>query len=95
MGRYRYYHIGMDREKLNDYLRQLKSETEKLESVDKDAADRLKELTGSIEEAASSLQGGDSLRTNIRGNIQQLEAEHPTVTAILDRIVNALSSMGI
>lgn len=88
----------MDREKLNDYLEELKKETEKLELIDPQAAERLKELTNNIEKTMAT-QGEDNagkeLNDGIQGNLEHFEREHPSVTSILNRIATLLSDMGI
>ncbi|MBI9105707.1 MAG: DUF4404 family protein [Spirochaetales bacterium] len=88
----------MNRAQLKNYLEELKIEIGNLEDKDPQVLSRLNELAGNIEEALDSpaeSSKNDDLIDGIQGNIEHFEAEHPTITGILDRIMNALSSMGI
>ena len=86
----------MNEDKLKNDLKELKAEIGNLK--DKEAVLKLEALTASIEQTLKSADfpaENDALIQGVQGNIEHFELEHPTITAILDRITKALSSMGI
>lgn len=88
----------MDREKLKNYLEELKNEIEKLDDKDSQAAGRLIELTDSIEKnlaAPEDAEPYDDLIEGIQNNVEHFKIDHPTITGILNRISTLLSNMGI
>jgi len=88
----------MDRDKLKNDLEELKAEIINLEDKDPQIVGRLRKIAESIEKAldeSSDTSPDDDLIQGLQGNIEHFEAEHPTITGILDRITKALSSMGI
>ena len=86
----------MEKEKLNGYIEQLRSEITGLGKNNAEKAERLKNLADKIEQAVARGDEGSLLAgINLGDSIRQMEAEHPTITAVLDRIAKTLSNMGI
>ncbi|MGH8456578.1 MAG: DUF4404 family protein [Stenotrophobium sp.] len=88
----------MKKEALRETLEQLRADVRNLKFRDAKSAERVNQLISAIErqlENSDDPAGKASLRENISIAIKQFEVEHPALTVTLDRIVSALSSMGI
>lgn len=87
----------MSREELRATLGHLRSEIDRAAFRDPEARDRVSSLIATLERALSAPEDEQS-RERVREQlsvIEQLEAEHPQLTAALSRVIGALSSMGI
>jgi hypothetical protein len=86
------------KQELSETLARLRAEVEGLGFRDPEAPARVHRLIADIErqlgDAGDSSQRA-SLLESLPKTIEELEVEHPQLTAVLSRIVTALSSMGI
>lgn len=78
---------------IKDALGELRSESARLENPQ--SRQRLDGLADSIEKSAAGAGEPHGLIEEIRGAIEQFEVEHPRITECLNRIMVALSNMGI
>ena len=90
----------MTNEKLNGLLRQLKSELNKTGDVDGESGIILKDLRKDIArmlEQPSGKVGAQhaSLEEDLRDAIGRVEVSHPNLTAIMNRVCDVLSDLGI
>jgi hypothetical protein len=90
----------MDKDQLNESLVKLRDELRSLSEVDNASRETLQRLDGDIHRILHS--SGDvppahhaSLRESLEDSVQYLEASHPTITALMNRLIKALSDMGI
>ena len=90
----------MDKDELNQSLAKLRDELKYVLQVDLPSRDTLKKLDGDIHRILEN--SGDfptshhaSLRENLEESVEYLEASHPTITALMSRLIKALSDMGI
>lgn len=88
----------MKNKDLKESLDALQSELSKLQSADAELKDK---ITGIVERLEQQLdypedvEDGDSVTEHLRHVIEQFEAEHPSTTGILNRIMVTLANMGI
>ena len=88
----------MSKEDLRATLERLRSEVGSLSFRNPRDRERMHALISAIErQLKHSDDSGqrEELLDALPTTIKQLEVEHPTLTAILSRIISALSSMGI
>jgi septal ring factor EnvC (AmiA/AmiB activator) len=88
----------MSKEDLRATLERLRSEVDGLAFRNPRDRERMNALISGIERQLKNSRDDDEreeLLDQIPDAIKQLEVEHPTVTAILSRVITALSSMGI
>ena len=88
----------MNQEELRATLDSLRSEIEGLAAKDPRSAERISQLIAGVEshlKTSGGYQDRAALLETLPGLVEQLEVEHPTLTAILSRIITALSSMGV
>jgi signal transduction histidine kinase len=88
----------MSQQELRQTLHQLRSEAEGLAGRDPNAAERIRQLIAGLErqlQSSGDPRQRESLLESLPTTIEQLEVEHPNVTAILSRLITTLSSMGI
>lgn len=78
---------------IKEALGELRSEGERI--ADAQARERLAGLVETIEKSAASAEERHGLIADIRSAIEHFEVEHPRVTESLNRIMMALSNMGI
>ncbi len=90
----------MDKDQLNESLVRLRDELRSLSELDEASRKALQRLDGDIHRILNS--SGDvpstrhaSLRESLEDSVQYLEASHPTITALMNRLIKALSDMGI
>lgn len=87
----------MEREELKQSLEGLRSEIRKLGEDDEPIKGRMKRLVADLERQVEG--AGDSehegLIENVRDYIEQFEVEHPRLTGMLNRVMVALSNLGI
>ena len=88
----------MSKQALEQALHRLRSEVEALEAGKSEVKGRMTVLIADVEHQLANLddkrhRGG--LLVRLRAVIGELEAEHPSITEALNRIMNTLSSMGI
>ena len=87
----------MGKEDLQATLEKLRSEVKGLSFRQARDRERMEALIAALERQLSRSGEGEreELIDQLPSAIKQLEAEHPTLTAILSRVITALSSMGI
>ena len=90
----------MDKQQLQDRLRELHGELQQIESVDEGQQQLLqalmsdlKKLTEKGEEADHDVP--DRLGEGLKEGIELFEASHPRATMLMGQVVDALSKMGI
>ena len=90
----------MPEEHLRELLEELHSELEHSESVDEQTRELLRAARGDIEKALVSGQPdagqqASTARSRIREAIERFGGEHPKGAALLNRVLDALSNVGI
>ena len=90
----------MSKQEIDDSLAQLKSEIDALTSDNPEDHDRLIGLITAVENQLDeevSTPEDEPPRTaeGLRTMAEKFEVEHPKITQVLNRIMNALSNMGI
>jgi hypothetical protein len=88
----------MGKEDLRATLERLRSEVEGLSFRDPRDRERMHALIKGLERQLKNSRDNDEreeLLDALPAAIKQLEVEHPTLTAVLSRVITALSSMGI
>ncbi len=84
----------MTKGELRTTLEKLKAEAQGLSFRDARDRERLQALIGALERLLRRSDDAGE-REEVLETIKQLEVQHPTLTAILSRLITALSSMGI
>lgn len=88
-------------ENLRRRLAELHAELEKVDAVDAEARAALEEVMNAIREVLARAGGDEerpeepSLAVRLREAGRHFEESHPTLTATLGRVVDALSALGI
>ena len=88
----------MSKDKVRQYLVDLRTEINKLEENDESTKERLNNLTSEIErllENPDDTKHNLALVQNLQMHTKQFEIEHPSVTSVLNQIMVTLSNMGI
>ena len=88
----------MSKDKVREYLVNLRTEINRLEVNDESTRDRLNNLTSEIEhllENPDDTTRNLALVQNLQMHTKQFEIEHPSVTSVLNQIMVTLSNMGI
>ncbi len=90
----------MDKDKLNESLVKLRDELRSLPELDDASREALRRLDRDIHRILQS--PGDvppshhaSLLESLEDSVQYLEVSHPTITALMNRLIKAISDMGI
>ena len=84
--------------KLTKLLEQLHNELDNTDAVDEKGRELLRALNADIEELLERSEGGqsdESLLERLQESIDHFEVTHPTLTAALSHIMNALNNAGI
>ncbi len=86
----------MDQEDLTQSLDRLRAEIAKLGDDDEPVKRRMKRLVADLERQIEADDDEDeALLESLSGYIEQFEVEHPRLTGALNRILVALSNIGI
>jgi chromosome segregation ATPase len=90
----------MPKEQLRTRIEELLEELERTDAVDAEARDRLtrvlEEIRGAVDRNADEeREEGESLVDRLNEAKRQFEESHPTLTAMVGRIADSLSSLGI
>lgn len=90
----------MNKDQLNESLVKLREEMRSLSELDEASREALRRLDGDIHRILQSScdvppSHHASLRESLKDSVQYLEASHPTITALMNRLIKALSDMGI
>jgi len=91
---------AMDAKELNRSLAKLQDELKRVDKMDDRSRETLRKLDDSIHlvlQASGDIPPAHhaGLRESLEDSIENLEASHPTATALMNRILKALSDMGI
>jgi len=87
----------MPTSRLQRLLTELHREIEQLQESSQDERKRLEALTGEIETALEQqdLDQHASLLASLQSKLGELEADYPTASGVVRRLMQALSDMGI
>ena len=87
----------MEREELQRSLEGLRSEIRKLGKDDERIKRRMRRLVADLERQLESEEDSDEgeLIDSVRDYIDQFEVDHPRLTGMLNRVMVALSNLGI
>jgi len=88
----------MEREELQQSLEGLRSEIRKLGEDDEAIKDRMRNLMADLERQLDDDEDYDEpeqLIESMRDHIERFEVEHPRLTGMLNRVMVALSNLGI
>ena len=89
----------MNKQELRETLEQLRTDIRSLSFRDENSRARINQLISAIERQLENASGAAPLASpndeGLASTITQFEAEHPQLAMTLNRIVSALSSMGI
>lgn len=88
----------MNKNELRETLEGLRTDLATLRFREPQSRERVQQLISAIERQIDNADDAESLaavRADLSGAIDRFEAEHPTLTATLNQIATALSSMGI
>jgi hypothetical protein len=88
----------MGKDDLRATLEKLRAELKGVSFRDERDRHRMQALIAALERQvrhSDDIGEREELLDTLPGAIKQLEVEHPTLTAILSRVITALSSMGI
>jgi hypothetical protein len=90
----------MDQKPLRDKLTELHAELERTESVDDETRQSLVDLKDHIEGLLDQPPEDATphyrpLSERLRGDVTRFEATHPTLTAAMERAIDALVQMGV
>ncbi len=91
---------AMPKERLRQLLRELHDELERTNSVEPDSRQLLTGVMWDLQEILErsdeeALDGAGTFGDTLRDATLQFEGEHPTLAALLGRVVDALSQIGI
>ena len=92
----------MKRNKLQRLLRELKQELSEIPSATDSTEDSLENLEKDIDRVLHQLEQSEpgeldheSLSARLRETVDRFEATHPTLTAIVNNILNTLAGSGV
>jgi len=90
----------MPKEQLRNRIQELLEELERTDEVDEDARKRLagvlEEIRGAVDQDdGDEREDGESLVDRLNEATRQFEESHPTLTAMVGRIADSLSNLGI
>jgi hypothetical protein len=87
----------VEKERLKQDLQRLREELERNDALDPAARERLEAVTRDIETllAGKSDSEKETLVDRLRASADHFEESHPTLTAAVGRIADALAALGI
>lgn len=88
----------MNKQELRETLEGLRADLATLRFREPQSRERVQQLVSAIErqiDSADDAKDFADVRADLHGAIERFEVEHPTLTATLNQIASALSSMGI
>lgn len=90
----------MDKQRLQEAITRLHDELSNQAKIDDETRQLLKKFTTDInqlfdDEASEKAEKIEPLTENLHDLILKFEAEHPELTAALDRVATALANLGI
>jgi len=90
----------MDKQQLDELLKQLHDELGRADSVDAENRDTLRKLAKDIQDLLDRAEGDEtpgyqSLLDQLRSTIVQFEVSHPGLSLAIAQVINALADMGI
>ncbi|MCA9162109.1 MAG: DUF4404 family protein [Pirellulaceae bacterium] len=86
-------------ERLRALVRELEAELERLDEIDPETRDVLREAASEIDDALAE-QSPEQLRPRtlterLTETVESIEASHPTLAAVVNRMADALGQLGI
>jgi hypothetical protein len=89
--------MPMPKQEMEELLARLRKEVAGARELTSSQRARMEALQAQIEEqlAAEELPPESSLREVVRGQIDEFQRSHPTLTLVLGRILDSLNKMGI
>ena len=85
----------MNQRQLQDALDKLRAEVRRIAVSHPEEKERLEQLLADLERAPSPGAGDPSLVSKAREAVAHFEAEHPTVTAILNDVLVSMGNVGM
>ena len=90
----------MDKQQLDELLKQLHAELGRTDSVDAESRDTLRKLAKDIQGLLDRTEGDqtrgyESLLDQLRVAIVQFEVSHPKLSLAIAQVINALADIGI
>ena len=90
----------MKNKDLRDSLSDLHSELKKIKQIDKNSSEILKKLSHDIERILENsgeipTSHHQSLLKSLEVSVERFEVSHPNLTFLMNRVIKALSDMGI
>jgi hypothetical protein len=90
----------MDNDKSREILQQLQDEINKLDEVDEQGSELLKDIDGHIRQilehsGESPLDVHPNLAKRLDDALRHFEATHPTLTALISEALDTLSTAGV
>jgi len=82
-------------ENFNQSIESLRAEVRRIEASHPADKARLERLVAELERASHPETNREGLTSQVREAVVHFEAEHPQVTAILNRVLGSLDSVGI
>ena len=90
--------MGESKQNIHDALRDLHGALETAENLDESDRGEIASAIEEIREVLGDPDAGsrsDSLRGRLRAAVERFEDRHPELTAIIGRVADSLSEMGI
>lgn len=89
----------METEKMHQLLKELHVELENAENIDEDSQQLLKNISRDIQKLITNkkpdLKKKNDIFESLEEAVEQFEGTHPSLTAAINKIAEALSNMGI
>ena len=86
----------MSQERLRETLVELRRELERTDASDHEARERVQQVARELDAWLERAEGPEeSLPERLREAVVRFEEEHPRLSATLQRVVDALSDLGI
>ena len=90
----------MEKDTLNESLAKLRDELSSVSAVDDSSRETLQRLDNDIHrilrnEGEVPAEHHASLRESLQDSVEFFEASHPTITIMIERLIKALTDMGI
>ena len=90
----------MDKQQLLSALESLHAELADADQIDTETRERLETVTGDVQrllgqDAEPSREEVEPLSDSLQDMVLRFEADHPSLTSLLNRIASGLSNLGI
>lgn len=84
----------MPREQLKKELSALYQEMEKLDGITDDRRQQIEDVARAVGAVSNGAHPGEALVAEIEERVMVFDSEHPQLSAVLRRLVSALSAIG-